>query len=239
MGLQKSDFFLYNILNFEEPQVVFMYGMGLVIFLFIATKINFSLSLLISLMIYTVIVYYFYTYRNQNYLYDTEKNKDKFENINTNNNELKNFPKIVDLLYYFEDFKKYNIDEYKQIVNLFTQFAKMYDSCKIDYNLIDSLYSNMLYVRVKILYKMNSFVLNTYGTQYSNTVIDTKDGIKKLFDEMLDEIVLLHKKKKYYNGYNINSSILDTSGIIPYNNLQNTNIVSRNDTPDMAGLLVW
>ncbi len=239
MGLQKSDFFLYNILNFEEPQIVFMYGAGLVIFLFIASKINFSLSLLISLIFYTIIVYYFYTYRNQNYLYETEKNNQKFQNINTNSNQLKNFPKIVDLLYFFEDFKKYNIDEYKQIVNLLTQFSNMYDSCKTDYNLIDRLYSNMLYIRIKILYKMNSFIFNTYGTQYSNTIIDTKDKTKLILAEMLDELVLLHKKKIYYNGYNMNSTVLDTSGVRPYNILQNNNPVSRNNTPIITDLLVW
>ncbi len=239
MGLQKSDFFLYNILNFEEPQIVFMYGAGLVIFLFIASKINFSLSLLISLIFYTIIVYYFYTYRNQNYLYETEKNNQKFQNINTNSNQLKNFPKIVDLLYFFEDFKKYNIDEYKQIVNLLTQFSTMYDSCKTDYNLIDRLYSNMLYIRIKILYKMDSFIFNTYGTQYSNMIIDTKEKTKLILGEMLDELILLHKKKIYYNGYNMNSTVLDTSGVRPYNVLQNNNPVARNDTPNMSDLLVW
>jgi hypothetical protein len=239
MGLQKTDFFLYNILNFEEPQIVFMYGAGLIIFLFIASKLNFSLSLLISLIFYTIIVYYFYTYRNQNYLYETEKNNEKFQNINTNSNQLKNFPKIVDLLYFFEDFKKYNIDEYKQIVNLLTQFSTMYDSCKTDYNLIDSLFSNMLYIRIKILYKMNSFIFNTYGTQYSNIIIDTKDKTKLILSEMLDELVLLHKKKIYYNGYNINTSVLDTSSIRPYNILQNNNPVSRNNTPIITDLLVW
>ena len=216
-----------------------MYGAGLIIFLFIASKLNFSLSLLISLIFYTIIVYYFYTYRNQNYLYETEKNNEKFQNINTNSNQLKNFPKIVDLLYFFEDFKKYNIDEYKQIVNLLTQFSTMYDSCKTDYNLIDSLFSNMLYIRIKILYKMNSFIFNTYGTQYSNIIIDTKDKTKLILSEMLDELVLLHKKKIYYNGYNINTSVLDTSSIRPYNILQNNNPVSRNNTPIITDLLVW
>ncbi len=239
MENQRSDFFLYNIIKFEEPNVIFIYAMLLFLFIYLSIKINFTVSLLIALIIYTVIIYYFYIYRNQNYLYESEKNTVKFNNINDTDNHLKNFPKIIDLLYYFEDIKINNIESHQQLIDLLTQFTIMYNSCKIDYSLIDSLYRNMVYIRTKILVILNSFIYNVYSTQENKNIINSKNNLKKIINDMLDEIVLLYRKKFYYNGYNNLSSIINTSNVLPHNILLNTNPVNRNDTPKMEGLLVW
>lgn len=239
MSSQRSDFFLYNIIKFEEPNVIFIYAVLLFVFIYLSIKINFTISLLIALMIYTVIIYYFYVYRNQNYLYETEKNKIKFENINTNSNQLAKFPKIVDLLYFYEDIKVHNVDVFNQIVDLFTQFTIMYESCKTDYTLIEHLYRNMVYIRTKILYNLNAFTFNVYSIQETNNIIKTKDSTKKIINDMLDEIVLLYRKRIYYNGYNNTSTVINTSNILPNNILQNINPVGRNYTPIMSDLLVW
>ncbi len=239
MSTSRSEFFLYNIIKFEEPNVIFIYAMLLFVFIYLSIKINFTISLLIALIIYTVIIYYFYIYRGQNYLYETEKNRIKFENINTNNNQLAKYPKIVDLLYFFEDIKVHNIETYNQIVDLFTQFTIMYDSCKTDYTLIEHLYRNMVYIRTKILYNLNAFTFNVYSMNESNNVIKTKNNTKKIINDMLDEIVLLYKKRIYYNGYNNTSALINTSNILPHNILENINPVGRNDYPIVADLLVW
>ncbi len=239
MSSSRSDFFLYNIINFEEPNVIFNYTILLVVFIFLSMKINFTVSLLVSLMIFTVLIDYNHTDRTQNYIYNTEKNNVKFEAIGTKSDQLSKYPKIVDLLYFFQDIRKNNIDEFNQIIDLFTQFTVMYDSCKTDYDLIDSLYKNMIYIRTKILYKMNSFIFTTYSNVESNNIVLTKENTKKLLNEMLDELVLLHNKKIYYNGYNNQSSYLDTSGVLPYNNTDNPNISNRNDNPNISNLLIW
>ena len=239
MENKRSDFFLYNIINFEEPNIIFFYTVLLFFFIFLSIKINFTVSLLVSLIIYSVLIYYFYINRTENYLYETEKNKQKFDYINSNNNDLESFPKIVDLLFFFNDLKKYNIDLYNQIVDLFSQFTTMYTSCKTDYNLIDQLYRNMNFIRTKILITLNSLLFKLYSFQETNKIIKITENTKKLLNDMLDEIVLLYNKKLYYNGYNNSTSIIDSYYVIANNILSNTNPVNRNDFPKIENLFVW
>jgi hypothetical protein len=142
-------------------------------------------------------------------------------------------------MYFFNDTKIYNIDVYNQILDLFTQFTVMYESCNIDYTLIDSLYRNMVYIRTKILYNFNAFTFNIYSINESKNLIKTKQSAKKVLNDMLDELVLLYKKKIYYNGYNNLTTNINISNILPHNILFNTNPVNRNNTPVMSDLLVW
>ncbi len=97
----------------------------------------------------------------------------------------------------------------------------------------------MVYIRTKILYNLNAFTFNVYSMNESNNVIKTKNNTKKIINDMLDEIVLLYKKRIYYNGYNNTSALINTSNILPHNILENINPVGRNDYPIVADLLVW
>ncbi len=238
-ALDKSPNILYNIINFEEPEYLFYYGVLLVFFIFISSKITFSTSVLIGLVFYCILIYYYYTDRNLNNIYESEKFKEKFNTLKTSNYTLKKYPKFVDILFYMEDFKKFSLPTYLEVVALFEEFSNLYESCNNDYNLIDSLYKNMNLVKIKIITKMNYFTLNTQSFQYSDKINDIKKNIEKVLNSYLDEIVLLQKKKIYYNGYNNTTSILDTSGVIPYNILNDPNPLSRDEFPNLSNLYVF
>ncbi len=238
-SLDKSPNIIYNIFNYEEPEYIFYYGVLLVIFIFASSKINFATNVLIGLVFYSLVIYYFYTDRNLNNIYAAEKYKEKFDALQTNNYILKDYPKFVDIIFYMEDLKKYNLPTYLEVVALFEEFCKLYKSCNTDYNLIDSLYKNMVYTKIKILTKINSYVFNTKGFQIEKKIGEIEENIKKVLNSYLDEIVLIQKKKIYYNGYNNSSSILDTSGVIPYNILYDPNPVSRYDFPKLSDQYVY
>jgi hypothetical protein len=238
-ALDKSPNIIYNIFNYEEPKFIFFYGVLLIIFIFISSRINFSTSILIGLVFYCIIVYYIYTDRNLNNIFETEKYKEKFNTLETNNYVLKDYPKVVDIIFYMEDLKKYNLPTYLEIVALFEEFCTLYKSCNTDYNLIDSLYQNMIYTKIKILTKTNNFVFNTRGFQIEKKIANIEENIKKVLNSYLDEIVLIQKKKIYYNGYNNKSSLLDTSGVIPYNILYDPNPLSSYDFPNFSDLYVY
>jgi hypothetical protein len=241
MGLNKSDYFIYNILNYEDKNVVFLYGVLLIIFIFIFTSINVSTSLFIGLIFYTILIYYFYTDRNLNNIYEAEKIKEKFEILDPINDQLKKYPDIVDLLFYVEDIKVYNIPEFNDIVSLFEEFSKLYDSCMIDYNLIDSQFENMVYIKTKILYKFNSFNFNIPGKQNSDNINNVKKNTSDLLNKLLNNLILTHKKKIYYNGYNRDSSILNTTNVLPYNIIADYSPYTKLHTqiPNMSDLLVY
>jgi hypothetical protein len=239
MKENKSDFFLYNILNFENKNVVFLYGLLLVIFIFIFTHINVTFSLFIGLIFYTIIIYYFYTDRNLNFIYKNQQQKDKFESINTKNLKLEKYDNIVDLIYFCYEFKKHNLDEFNQIISLFEQFSNLYDSCIKDYSLIDNLFDTMIYIKYKIVYKINSFIFNTDSAQYKTKINNFKENTIKVLNEYLDKLILIQKKKIYYNGYNINTKIINTDSVLPHNFNSDTNPYTKllNSKPDINYLL--
>ena len=79
VALEKTPNIIYNIVNFEEPNVVFMYGVLMLFFILIFSKLDINYGMLIGLLFYSIVVYYFYTERNENYVYETEKYNQKFD----------------------------------------------------------------------------------------------------------------------------------------------------------------
>jgi hypothetical protein len=224
----ESNFFLYNIINFEEPQQIFIYFVILVIFLFIFSNIDFSISLFIGLIFFTILLFYLHTQRNKNYI-DFEKKLDtKFEtfketNISeTTNKNLRNYPDVVDFIFYLSTFKNYNPNVFHDIINLFNRFIELYDSVIIDKSLASTLFKNMTSIKVKIINNIESFLFTTNNKVFTRQITKSRIRGEKLLNKYLDRILLINKKYNYYNGYNINTNIITNNNILEYN-FSNTN----------------
>jgi hypothetical protein len=224
----ESNFFLYNIINFEEPQQIFIYFVILVIFLFIFSNIDFSISLFIGLIFFTILLFYLHTQRNKNYI-DFEKKLDtKFEtfketNISeTTNKNLRNYPDVVDFIFYLSTFKNYNPNVFQDIINLFNRFIELYDSVIIDKSLASTLFKNMTSIKVKIINNIESFLFTTNNKVFTRQITKSRIRGEKLLNKYLDRILLINKKYNYYNGYNINTNIITNNNILEYN-FSNTN----------------
>jgi hypothetical protein len=240
VALDKTPNIIYNIVNFEEPNVVFMYGVLMLFFIIIFSKLDINYGMLIGLLFYSIVVYYFYTERNENYVYETEKYNQKFEKLQRPTKILKEYPEIVDFLFYIEDMRKHSYLTYEKISNLFREFCTLYRDCNVDYNLIDSLYQKMVDIKIAIMYEINIFTYNTDGYAYTNKIFKAKEEAERILNKMLDELTLIQKKKIYYNGYNIKSKVIDTSGVLPYNIVKGTNPSLNNiDIPQMSDLIVF
>ena len=223
-----SKFFLYNIINFEEPKQIFIYFVILVIFLFIFSNINFSISLFIGLIFFAILLFYLHTDRNKNFI-DFEKKLDKkFETFKekniteTSNNNLKNYPDIVDFIFYLSILKNYNPNVFQDIINLFNRFIELYDSVNIDKSLASTLFKNMTTIKVKIINNIESFIFTTNNVIFTKQINKFKIKGEKLLNKYLDKILLINKKYNYYNGYNINTKIATNDNILEYN-FSNTN----------------
>ena len=99
--IRQSDNILYNIINYQEPETLFFYGVLLVVFIFIFTLIEINYGLLIGLIFYSIVVYYFYTDKKINYIDNFNKLNTKYDYIDTNTNVIKNYPTIIDLIFYY------------------------------------------------------------------------------------------------------------------------------------------
>lgn len=214
---KETENILYNVLNSEEPKQIFLYGLIIVIIVYISTKITYSFNILIGLVFCSLIIYYLYTYRKYNVLSDKEKFNLKYNDLYTNNNILLKYPKIVDFLFYLENFKYKSIDNYNNIINSFENFCRIYEYCLIDYNLIFTNYQKMIDLKNTILEQINNFIFIYENSIYQNVLIKQNISAEKIIDDLLNNIVILFKKKIYYDGYNNSTINIDYSNILPYN----------------------
>lgn len=224
----ESNFFLYNIINFEESQQIFIYFVLLVIFLLIFSNIDFSITVFIGLIFFSILLYYLHTSRNKNFIDFENKLDTKFESFinnnlsETSNKNLRNYPDIVDFIFYLSILKDYNPNVFHDIINLFNKFIELYDSVNIDKSLANTLFKNMNTIKVRIINNIESFLFTTNNIVLTKQINKFKVKGEKLLNKYLDKILLINKKYNYYNGYNINTNIATNNNILEYN-FSNTN----------------
>jgi hypothetical protein len=226
--IKESNNVLYNIINYQEPQTIFWYGFILIIFIFVSSKIEFNYSILIGLIFYSILIYYLYTDKKINYIDSFEKLSTKYDMINTNNNILKQYPVIIDLLFYMREFKSYSIEIYNRIVIQFENFIILYESCLKDMELISKNYLSMETIKYQILYIIDSYNYNTNNYNYSDKIYKIKKRVEQILNVFLKEIYIMQDKKIYYNGLTNNSNIIDKNAILSVNYFDSYNEYIRN-----------
>lgn len=236
---KETDNILYNIINSQDPKQIFLYAIIIIIVTFISTKIIYDSNILIGLIFCTLIIYYLYTYRKYNIITSEEKFNDKFNNLYTKNNILEKYPKIVDFLFYLENFKHKNIVGYNDIINSFENFCKIYEYCLIDYNLIFTNYQKLVDLKIIILNKINNFIFINKNSSYDDVIFKQKISAGIVINELLNNLVILYKKKLYYDGYNNGTINIDYSNVLPYNILYDTNYKKQTDKYNISDLIFY
>lgn len=214
---------IYNIINSQEPKQIFLYGIIIVIITFISGKIVYNTNILIGLIFCSLIIYYLYTWRKYNILTEQEKFNKKFDNLYTENKILIKYPKIVDFLFYLENFKYKNISGFNNIVSSFENFCKIYEYCLINYNLIFTNYQELVDIKIDILNKINNLIFIYKNAMYDNVIFKQKNSAEKIIDELLNNLIVLYKKKIYYDGYKNETIKIDYSNVLAYNILDEPN----------------
>ena len=232
-----TDNIIYNVINSQDPKQIFMYGLIIIIITFISTKIIYNTNVLIGLVFCSLIIYYLYTYRKYNIITGEQKFKDKFNTINANSNILNKYPKIVDFLFYLENFKYIDISNYNDIINSFEYFCKIYEYCLLDYNLIYTNFQKLTDQKIIILNQINNFIFVYKNTTYENILIKQKISAEKIINDLLNNLVILFKKKIYYDGYDNGTINIDYSNVLAYNILYGTNYNKHTDEYNISNLI--
>lgn len=220
---KETDNLLYNIINSQDPKQIFLYGLVIIVITFISTKIIYNLNILVGLVFCSLIIYYLYTSRKYNIKTDNYKFKKKFDTLNTKNKILNKYPKIVDFLFYLNNFKYNDINGYNEIINSFENFCKIYEYSLIDYNLICVNFQKMIDYKITILNQINNFIFTYENAEYDNILFKQKLSAEKIINELLNNLVILFKKKIYYDGYNNQMVNIDYSNVLAYNILYENN----------------
>jgi hypothetical protein len=217
--ISETNNLLYNIINFNEPENIFLYGIIIVIGVFISNNLSYNYNILIGLIFCSLIIYYQYTYFKYNVITRNKINKEKFDQLYLPNQILNKYTDIVDFLFYFENFKSYNIQQYEKLTGAFENFIKMYEYCLIDNKLIFKFFTTLTAIKIFILSIINSFTFSTVQVDLEHVIILQKMEAEKLLDKYLNTLVILYKKKIYYNGYNNSSNNIRLSKVLPFNML--------------------
>lgn len=227
-NFEETNNVLYNIINYQEPQMIFFYGFLLVIVVYASSKIEFNYSILIGLIFYSIFIYYLYTDKKVKNIDEFKKLNTKYDMINTSNNILKKYPNIIDFLFYMSELKTYSPRIYFEIQELFEQFIILYEACLQDISLINANYLTLKTIRDKILSSINFFTFNLLTNAEMTKLYEMRATCQKMLNKFMKELLILQQKDIYYNGYYTKTALLDTSGIIPSNFLDIYNQYVRN-----------
>lgn len=235
----ETDNLIYNIINIDEPQYLFLYFIISIGFIFVSTKLIYNINILIGLIFASIIIYYLYTDKKYNKRTDNQLKKEKFEIIATKNQILSKYPEIVDFLFYFDNYKKFSVLKYQNLVSNFESFCQIYEYCLIDNTIIFTNFNILKDIKITISNIINSFIFNSYQIEYENILIKHRISAQELLDKMLNKLVLLYKKYKYYNGYKTDSNLISYDNIFPYNIAFDNNYREHYEPFNMANLLFF
>lgn len=230
---------LYNAINTEDPKQLFLYISIIIVITFISTKIIYNTNILIGLVFCALIIYYLYTYRKYNILTNNEKFSEKFNSLYTENNIINKYPRIVDFLFYLQNFKFKNIESFNTIINSFEKFCQIYEFCLIDFKLIFTNYQKLVDWKITILNQINNLNFIYKNVDYEDILFMQKISAEKIIDELLNNLVILSKKQIYYNGYYNTTKKIDYSNVLPYNILNEPNYNKHTDQYNPSNLLVF
>ena len=132
--------------------------------------------------------------------------QENFNLLYTDNNKLKSYPKIINLLFFLNDEKINNQSNYQIIIKLIEYFISNYEACLIDNSLANTLYSNNLLYKIKIMNLLNCFSLNNSNCLFLHKLNKIIIKFNSILDFYLNKMILIKKKYLYYNGYNINTN---------------------------------
>lgn len=226
-------FFVYDIINNTNPQLIFFYCCILIIMLLIFTNINFSVTLFFGLIFYAVLIYYLWYNRDINTIDNKEKFDYKVETVKLikNNNPNNDNPKIVDFLYYMRDLKSINFSLYNEINSSFSNIVFLYNSIKIDKKLVFDYYDIINMIKLRILAKLESYNLITNSNTYDDKISKLKLMAENIINEMLTELYDIKNKYLYYNNYNNSTKIITKNKVLEHNIFNSNNEYIRNTVP--------
>jgi len=215
----------------ESNKLYFNYILLFLFFLFLSTHINLSFNLFFWILISAIIIYIINNYYTQQFIDNTNKNIQKFNNIINNNLDhnkfklIKKYTDINDFLFYLLDIKEYNNIIYENIVYDLNKFLILYEECFIDHKLINSNFNKMIDIRENTKKNIESIFIsnsNSNFNKFNSNIIQ----IESILNKYIDNIVELQNKNIYYNGYNINTKIIDNYNVIEFNrNFNNFNFI--------------
>ncbi len=193
-----------------------------IFFIFLSFHINLSFNLFFWCILAGILIYIINNYYNQLYIDDTNKNIQKFNNIITNPSEhhkyrlIKKYSDINDFVFYLLDIKHYNHIVFDNIIYDLNKFLSLYEECLIDYKLINPNFNKMIDIKNNTSKNLEAIYISNSNSNFIKFNSNSFQ-IQKILDKYIDNIIDIQNKNIYYNGYNINTKIIDNYPVTEFN----------------------
>lgn len=197
---------------------LFIYGFLFVIVFSFISKFNMTITTIFSIIFAYIIIIYLAKSNKKS------KNKKKIlldkkkEHIRPREELIEKYDDIVNFLFTIQDLYIYNPPSYEEMVESIKSFLIIYDeSIKIP----KLAHQNYKIAEIKFFNAINSLhaiILNAKGNlSLDNKINRSFRVLYKILKKYLDEIELTINKDIKYNGYTINTVIIDPNRLKPYN----------------------
>jgi hypothetical protein len=220
---------IYEIISNTDNRLLYNYVIIIIIIIFLFNSTSLSSSAIVLIIV--VLFYGLYNYHHdvKNILTFSKKQNIKYDEIDKNykntliDESLKNYPDIVNYLFYLYPYEQYNKSLYNDIVNYFYNFVSLYKNSETNKKNIIYNYNEMVLINNKIIIALDNFVLMDAP---SDKIRELKIQAQKIIDKYLLIIITKYKKQLYYNGYDITTKILENDDQYAFNyfDIQNQNI---------------
>ena len=210
----------YSIDNKE----ILIYGfISIIVFSFVS-KYNITIATAMAIIFgYYMLIFLVNLNKHNN---DNKKKilENKKQYIRPREEIIEKYDDIVDFLFSIQDLYIYNPPAYQELVETIRNFLIIYEE---SINIPKLAHKNYTNAEIKLYHAINllqSIIINTDSNLYNYQNIDIKINrsskvLYSILKKYLEEINLIIKKDIKYNGYNINTLLLQPNKIKPYNSL--------------------
>lgn len=207
-----------------DNKTLFYYIIILIGIIFAFSKIEIGLNIIFGTLIGFVIIYYLYntyTQKQQN-----ENNIKSFQQsvLLPKSEIISKYDDIVKYLFSIQDFYIVNPPTYEIMMKSLENFFNVYEETNNNKKYAGRNYELMMEHKRSTQNALHSIIYNCpTDVLYTNKLSDAIVIIGEILDNYLDKVERIQKEYLYENGYNINTILINKSGILPKNSYDNDN----------------
>lgn len=207
-----------------DNETLFYYIIIIIGIAFVFSNIMIELNLIFGLIIGGIVIYVLYT----NY-----KDKQEVENKTKSFQEslllpkpetLSKYENVVKYLFSIQDFYVHNPQAYEDMVNAIENFFRIYEETIVNHKYAGRNYDMMIEQKRSGMNSLHSIIYNLpTNVDYTEKLDNGVVTLEEVLQEYLDKVESIQKLYLHQNGYNVDTKIINKSGIMEYNSFDSNN----------------
>jgi hypothetical protein len=192
--------------------------------MFAFSKLIIGLNLVFGFVIGVIVVYFLYTdYKGKQ---DQENKVKAFQEslLLPKPETLSKYENIIKYLFSVQDFYVHNPQAYEEMVNAIENFFRVYEETVVNPKYAGRNHDMMIGQKRTAMNALHSIIYNCpTNKEYTEKLDNAVVILEEVLQEYLDKVERIQKLYLHENGYDIDTKIIDKSGIMPANSFDSDN----------------